>query len=142
MTEKYTEKNSRFIDNLKDMTQGFPDILSYNAFILFNSRNRHFTNEMEDSAENLKNKHAFVNFVSALLSWLGYLIPISVALYLVIEGRIDAGTVIALFLASDRVISPLRNVSEYLRLIKSTDSVREKINKIIANNPKNDEAYY
>lgn len=47
-------KNSRFIDNLKDMTQGFPDILSYNAFILFNSRNRHFTNEMEDSAENLK----------------------------------------------------------------------------------------
>ncbi|HEL1310771.1 TPA: ABC transporter ATP-binding protein, partial [Streptococcus equi subsp. zooepidemicus] len=142
VTEKYTEKNSRFIDNLKDMTQGFPDILSYNAFILFNSRNRHFTNEMEDSAENLKNKHAFVNFVSALLSWLGYLIPISVALYLVIEGRIDAGTVIALFLASDRVISPLRNVSEYLRLIKSTDSVREKINKIIANNPKNDEAYY
>lgn len=136
-TEEYTGKSSIFIENIKDMSEGFPEILSYNAFVLFNNRNKFFTNEMEKSAERLKNKHACVSFLSALLSWLGYLIPISVALYLVIKGSIGVGTVIALFLASDRVISPLRNISEYLRMLQSTDSVRRKIEKIISNDFKN-----
>ncbi|NQP59561.1 ABC transporter ATP-binding protein [Streptococcus suis] len=132
VTEEYTGKTSIFIENLKDMSEGFQEIFSYNAFDIFQNRINFFTNEMEESAERLKNKHAYVSLVSALLSWLGYLIPISVALYLVIKGSIDAGIVIALFLASDRVISPLRNISEYLRMLQSTESVRRKIKKIIS----------
>lgn len=130
-TEKYTNKNSKFINNIKDMTKGYSEIFSYNAFPLFHKRSSFFIKELEESSESLKNKHALVGLVSAIFSWLGYLLPISVALYLVIKGYISSGAVIALFLASDRVISPLRNVSEFLRLLNSTRNVREKIHKII-----------
>lgn len=46
-------------------------------------------------------------------------------------GKLDASIVIALFLASDRVIYPFRNVSNYLRMIQSTEPTRKKLEKML-----------
>ncbi|AWN61154.1 ATP-binding cassette domain-containing protein [Streptococcus sobrinus] len=138
-TDKYTSNNNKFIKNIKDFSQGYYEISTYHAFSTFLSRTQQATNDMESSSEQLRNKHAFVGFLSAMLSWLGYLIPISIALFLVVKGQLEAGAVIALFLASDRVIPPLRSLSENIRLIKSTKVTREKIEKVISEVNKKDE---
>ncbi|MDW5565744.1 ABC transporter ATP-binding protein [Streptococcus mutans] len=131
-TEKYTDKNNRLIKNVKDFAQGYSEIATYNAFDVFFNRTDTAIKKLEDSQELLGNKHAIVGFISAMLSWLGYLIPISIALLFVILGKIDAAVVIALFLASDRVIMPFRNLSESLRFIKSTEVTRENIRRLIS----------
>lgn len=131
-TEKYTYKNERFVKNLRDLAQGFSEISTYNAFSTFFSDTKNIIKEMENSQEALGNKHSFVGMIASMLSWLGYLIPISVALFFIIKGEMDIQIVIALFLASDRVISPFRNLSEYVRLFKSTEITREKIKKLIS----------
>ncbi len=82
-------------------------------------------NDLENSNEALNNKHSIVNLVSSMLSWLSYIVPITVALVFVTQGKLDASIVIALFLASDRVIYPFRNVSNYLRMIQSTEPTRK-----------------
>lgn len=130
-TECYTEANEKFIRIIKDIFQGYSVIHTYNAFDTFFKRSANVTRELEKKGELLNNKHAVVAFISANLSWLSYIVPIAIALIFVIQGKLDAGIVIALFLASDRVIYPFRNVSEYLRMIKSTESTRCKLHKLI-----------
>lgn len=133
-TDNNIDKNNIFIKNLKDFTKGFSVISTYDAYTTFFRRTKSVLKDMEDSSEQLRDKNAVVEFFTALLSWLSYLIPISVALFFVIKGQIESSVVIALFLASDRVITPFRNFSEYLRMLKSTGSTREKIRNIICDN--------
>lgn len=125
-------KNNLFIRNIKDFSKGFPIISTYNAYMTFLGRSKRILKDMEVSSEQLRNRNSIVEFLTAILSWLSYLIPISIALFWVIKGQLEPSVVIALFLASDRVITPFRNFSEYLRMLKSTGSTREKIENIIS----------
>lgn len=135
-TDKNLKKNNYFIKNIKDLTQGYSEIFTYGSRSVFLKRTKSILKEMEDSTELLRDKHAVVGFVVAFLSWISYLAPISAALFLVVNGKLEASVVIALFLASDRVITPFRNFSEYLRMLNSTGSTRKKISQLIADGQK------
>lgn len=132
-TDEYTSSNNNFIKNIKDFSQGYSEIVTYNSFSTFFNRTEKALANMEKSQQALGNKHAFVSFIVAMMSWLSYLLPIGVALILVIKGVLGAEIVIAIFLASDRVISPFRNLSDYLRLLKSTKMTRDKVQTLIDN---------
>ncbi|EFY03244.1 ABC transporter protein [Streptococcus dysgalactiae subsp. dysgalactiae ATCC 27957] len=131
-TDNNIDKNNVFIKNIKDFTKGFPVIFTYDAYMTFLGRSRGVLKDMEESSEQMRDKNSVVDFFTAILSWLSYLIPISIALLFVIKGQLESSVVIALFLASDRVITPFRNFSEYLSMLKSTGSIREKIGNIIS----------
>lgn len=137
-TEKYTNRNEQFIRGAKDIFQGFSVIKTYQAFDLFNDKMQHTTEKLENSLEALNNKHALVNFISSMIDWLSYIIPIVVALLFVIQGKTTAGSVIALIMASDRVLYPFRTVSECIRVTKSTKMTRDKLQSLLAHYPDND----
>lgn len=124
-TENFTKSNEKFIRSIKDIFQGFSVLWTYGANRKFLGMAETVVNDLENSNEALNNKHSIVNLVSSMLSWLSYIVPITVALVFVTQGKLDASIVIALFLASDRVIYPFRNVSNYLRMIQSTEPSRK-----------------
>ncbi|WP_165437799.1 ATP-binding cassette domain-containing protein [Streptococcus ruminantium] len=130
-TENFTKSNEKFIRSIKDIFQGFSVLWTYGANRKFLGIAETTVNDLENSNEALNNKHSIVNLVSSMLSWLSYIVPITVALVFVTQGKLDASIVIALFLASDRVIYPFRNVSNYLRMIQSTEQTRKKLEKML-----------
>ncbi|MHC3512606.1 ABC transporter transmembrane domain-containing protein, partial [Streptococcus suis] len=130
-TENFTKSNEKFIRSIKDIFQGFSVLWTYGANRKFLGMAETVVNDLENSNEALNNKHSIVNLVSSMLSWLSYIVPITVALVFVTQGKLDASIVIALFLASDRVIYPFRNVSNYLRMIQSTEPTRKKLEKML-----------
>ncbi|MGT2732142.1 ATP-binding cassette domain-containing protein [Streptococcus ruminantium] len=130
-TENFTKSNEKFIRSIKDIFQGFSVLWTYGANRKFLGMTETTVNDLENSNEALNNKHSIVNLVSSMLSWLSYIVPITVALVFVTQGKLDASIVIALFLASDRVIYPFRNVSNYLRMIQSTEQTRKKLEKML-----------
>ncbi|HHT7813748.1 TPA: ATP-binding cassette domain-containing protein [Streptococcus suis] len=130
-TEHFTKSNEKFIRSIKDIFQGFSVLWTYGANRKFLGMAETVVNDLENSNEALNNKHSIVNLVSSMLSWLSYIVPITVALVFVTQGKLDASIVIALFLASDRVIYPFRNVSNYLRMIQSTEPTRKKLEKML-----------
>ncbi|BDD39482.1 ATP-binding cassette domain-containing protein [Streptococcus ruminantium] len=130
-TENFTKSNEKFIRSIKDIFQGFSVLWTYGANRKFLGMAETTVNDLENSNEALNNKHSIVNLVSSMLSWLSYIVPITVALVFVTQGKLDASIVIALFLASDRVIYPFRNVSNYLRMIQSTEQTRKKLEKML-----------
>lgn len=132
-TVKFTKSSEDVITNINDFSQGIEEIRTYSAFPSFLERSEALIHDMERDYELLGNKHSFIGFSSAMLSWFSYLIPISIALFLVIKGDLDSTIVIAIFLASDRVISPFRSLSDSLRLIKSTEITRKKLCELIDN---------
>ncbi|OFI46385.1 hypothetical protein BG262_05045 [Floricoccus penangensis] len=132
-TDDYTAANTNFIRNIKDLFQGYSVIETYGAFSTFFRRSQDSVENLETKSQVMSNRHAIVGIFSSVFSWFSYMFPLAVALIFVINGKLEANTVIALLLASDRVIYPFRNVSEYLRIIKSTESTRENIASLIVN---------
>ncbi|MTB63716.1 ATP-binding cassette domain-containing protein [Streptococcus sp. zg-86] len=131
-TEQFTKANEAFIKNTKDFFQGYAVVSTYQAFSTFFTRSDKSLAQMETRGLDLNNKHAMVMFIGAMASWVGYIIPTAVGLFFVLNGQLTITVIIALFLASDRVIYPFRNVAAYLRMIQSTKSTREKIATILA----------
>ncbi|MGT2951240.1 hypothetical protein BU202_08985 [Streptococcus cuniculi] len=131
-TEQFTAATEGFIKGTKDLFQGYAVVSTYQAFAPFLARSDRKLEKMETLGMRLNNKHAMVSFVGAMASWIGYIIPTAIGLFFVVTGKLTVTVVVALFLASDRVIYPFRSVSSYLRLIQSTKSTREKIAGLLA----------
>ncbi|MGT2799529.1 ATP-binding cassette domain-containing protein [Streptococcus marmotae] len=128
---EWSNANEEFTARLKSIFAGRKVIKTYSAYNFSNQEISSKLREVEGVNKSFKNTQNFANFISAILSWVGYIVPITGALYFVIRGQLEAGAVVAMFLASDRVIYPLRNVSMLLNQINTTKEAREKIYKIL-----------
>lgn len=69
----------------------------------------------------------FVTMSSSILSFVGRFVPVVLALYFIQTTELTVGSIIAMFLASDRIDFPVRVISGYLTMVKSTKEVRGKI---------------
>ncbi|MGT2799532.1 ATP-binding cassette domain-containing protein [Streptococcus marmotae] len=130
-SREWSSSNENFTSTLKSLISGRRTLKTYNGYV-FSSRevaDKLYKNEKMN--ESFKNSQSFVGFVAAVLSWVSYIIPITCALYLVIHKQLEAGAVVAIFLASDRVIYPLRNVSMLMNQINTTKEARKKIYDVI-----------
>ena len=74
-----------------------------------------------------------VRFISKLLanllSGLSSFVPLAIGVYLVIVGDTTLATVIAIYLASDRIVSPLLNAIDYYQRFNSIIPVIERVEK-------------
>lgn len=127
----WSQANESFTGSLKNIFAGRKTVRTYNAYDFATGQIYDKLENAENTNRHFANLQSLVNFIAGLLSWMSYIVPITVALYLVIHGRIEAGVVIAMFLASDRVIYPLRRVGMMLNQIATTKDARQKIYEVI-----------
>ncbi|MDO4814473.1 MAG: ABC transporter ATP-binding protein [Gemella sp.] len=126
-TSVWSKKNESLISSVKDMVNGLALIKTYGAEKNVEKKSGDLITEVEKSFVSVGNRGSLSTFVTAMLSWFSYIIPISISIYYVVLGELDSSVVIAMFLASDRVIYPFRTVAFYLNEIKSTKEIREKV---------------
>lgn len=130
----WSQENEQFTAKLKDIFHGRKVIKTYGVYpFALEQLSISLFNEEEKNMV-LNNEQSFVGYISAVLSWISYILPISVALYLVTQGQLEVGAVVAMFLASDRVIGPLRRVSFYQNRINTTATIRKNIWDVINRN--------
>lgn len=135
VSKEWSISNEKFTGTIKNIFFGRKTIKTYSAYpFAFRRLNKDLTN-VETQNEQLRNTQSFVNFWASVFSWISYIVPITVALYFVIEGKLEAGAVVAMFLASDRVIYPLRSASMLVNQMNTTKEVRAKIYEVVSSNP-------
>lgn len=130
LTESSTtwQKNSgTYLGKVMDLFNGIQTIKTYLAERVMFMDTENYLKKAESSYKKMNDYQAWAIFVSAILSVISFLLPLGTGLIFVINGKAQAATIIAIFLASDRVVGPFRNVAQYLNEMKTTDNIRKDL---------------
>lgn len=131
-TEKWTIQNEKTISVLKDFFQGI------NVFRTYGTKEKGFrfirTNiiNLENNLFHLNLVHFFVQLSGMLIAGLSFVLPFIIGCIVMrSSGRFSITTLIALFLANDKIISPIMNIIGSFNKIIGTRSIREKLSEIM-----------
>ncbi len=123
----WTIQSQKFVQKATDLFNSITTIKTYNVEpeVIANTTDQ--LSESEEAFEAVGNSQIGAQYASWILSTLSFMIPAIIGLFLVINNRAEASDVIAMMLANDRVVGPLRNVASSLNTMKTTEPIREKI---------------
>ncbi|RMC49053.1 ABC transporter ATP-binding protein [Lactobacillus sp. ESL0228] len=123
----WQNNSSTFLGKVTDLFKGKNTIRTYLAEKTMYEDTDNYLNKTEIAYLKMNNWQAAAFFVGAFLSVISYIFPISVGVFLIIKGNITSASLIAIFMASDRVVAPLSSISEYLNKMKTTQNIRENL---------------
>lgn len=86
-------------------------------------------NQTEEAYFQMNHIRFISKFIANILSGLSSFVPLAIGVYLVIVGETKLATVIAIYLASDRIVSPLLNAIDYYQRFNSIIPVIERVVK-------------
>lgn len=126
--EKWTVKNDTVTFLIKDFFIGFYTFKTYNKenriFKLMSSK----IQELEQSFFSLSKVQREAELMGSLAAGISFIFPFVVGCIIsVIQKNFSFATLLALFLANDRVVGPVTDIVSSLNKIKSTKLVRQKI---------------
>ncbi|MGG7214687.1 ABC transporter ATP-binding protein [Clostridium nigeriense] len=124
--EKYNAK-------IKDIFNGFEVIKSFNAENQTKTLYNDLTNNVEDSRYNVSKYQDTSVIVQYTLNYIVGIIQMIFSIYLVLIGKITLGTFLGTMQISNYVTNPIREASRQLVKLKSTKSLKLKIEEILNN---------
>lgn len=124
--EKYNAK-------IKDIFNGFEVIKSFNAENQTKTLYNDLTNNVEDSRYNVSKYQDTSVIVQYTLNYIVGIIQMIFSIYLVLIGKITLGTFLGTMQISNYVTNPIREASRQLVKLKSTKSIKLKIEEILNN---------
>lgn len=131
-TKIWTNKNKIVVDKIKDFFQGFSVVQTYGIQSRIFSLIKKRILELENSQYTLTLNQALAQFAGSLVAGVGFIVPFSVGCILVVRtNSFSFTTLLAIFLASDRVISPIMNAVSSFNQITGTKNIRLKIINIL-----------
>lgn len=125
--EKNSEEQGRFVSAAKDTVLAKEEVILYQSIPQILTFINKRINKMEDYRYKYITLSTAISVLSTTLSFLGRFTPVIFALYLIVKNGLSPQRVIAVFVASDRIDFPLRMISQYVSMIRSTKPLREKI---------------
>lgn len=126
-TQTFLSNNQYFLARVSDIIHGLKTIKTYHQEKTLQEKYDTSLDEREQSEYQMTMFQTFVTMSSSILSFVGCFVPVVLALYFIQSTELTVGSIIAMFLASDRIDFPVRVISSYLTMVKSTKEVREKI---------------
>lgn len=130
-SKEWSSSTEEFTTTVKSFVTGRNTLKTYGGHRFSDVEIGRKLSQLELASRSFNNFQSLVGFAAAILSWISYIVPITVALYFIVAGKLEAGAVVAMFLASDRVIYPLRNISMLMNQINTTKDARRRLLKII-----------
>lgn len=132
-TEKWTSMSSIFLKTLRENLEG-------NFVIKLFDREKIFFNKLMNVLNNVENMYYRMNkllytsrWCADITSGLSTFVPLMIGGYFVIKGNISLSQLMAVYLASDRIISPLVNGIDHYTRMKSTEVISNRVFDIITN---------
>lgn len=123
----WQKDSGKYLGKVTDLFNGIQTIKIYLAEKNMFYDTENYLKKSETSYQKMHNYQAWAVFVSAILSAFSFLVPLGVGLIFVINGRTSPATIIAIFLACDRVVGPFRNAAQNINEMKTTENIRKSI---------------
>ncbi|MCV6599772.1 MAG: ABC transporter ATP-binding protein/permease [Alphaproteobacteria bacterium] len=132
-TERWSAMSNDFLKTLRENLDGNFVIRLFDREIVFLKKLLRKLKDVEES-NYVMNKLVFVSgWIANLSSGIFTFVPLMIGGYFTIKGSISLSQLMAVYLASDRIISPLLNGINHYNRVKSTYGIRENISNIILN---------
>ena len=119
---------SSYLGKVTDLFNGIRTIKTYLAEKTMFKDTENYLQQTENSYKKMNDYQAWAIFLSAILSALSFILPLGAGLFFVIKGQAEPAAIIAIFLASDRVVGPLRNAAQCLNEMKTTENNNSHLN--------------
>ncbi|WP_261806805.1 ATP-binding cassette domain-containing protein [Lapidilactobacillus luobeiensis] len=113
-----------FLTKVNDLFSGLKTIKIYSAEKNTFTDTLHYLDRSETSYKKMNDRQCWATLLTATLSVISFLVPLGVGLLFITSGAIEASVVIGIFLASDRVVGPLRGLIQNLNTMKTTQEIR------------------
>lgn len=126
-TQEYLDSNQYLLARLSDTIHGLKTIKTYHQEKTIQAMYESSLNQREQAKYKMVMFQTFVTMSSSIISFVGRFVPVVLALYFIQSTQLTVGGIIAMFLASDRIDFPVRIISGYLTMAKSTQQVRQKV---------------
>ncbi len=127
---------------LVDGINGVKTLLQYNSLKDYQKRLNLSLTDSEGSYMKMNTLQYLCNLLIALIAGVGTFIPLRIGGYFVLNGSLMAGGLIAIFLASDRILSPLSEMVQYYNKIQTTNQTRQKVKAMQAESEQADQKVY
>ena len=128
-SKKWAEVNQLSILQQQDYLKSKPIIKNFFVEKIFLNKLMGTLNQTEEAYFQMNHVRFTSKLLANLLSGLSSFVPLAIGVYLVIVGETKLATVIAIYLASDRIVSPLLNAIDYYQRFNSIIPVIERVEK-------------
>lgn len=126
-SKQYSEDNQSFLKMYKNMVNGLSVLINFNVREFFMSRYEDKLQKTETSYEQMNKRIYQSNWVANIISGFSSFLPLAFGVYLISMDRLSLPSLMAVYLASDRIISPLINSIAYYSKMMSAISLIEAI---------------
>ncbi|WP_236659111.1 ATP-binding cassette domain-containing protein [Carnobacterium maltaromaticum] len=131
-TDIWSLQNKKFINTIRDMFNGKHSILTYNAGKYFSGKMEVELDGVESSYQKMNNLSLKAQLMSSTLSGISFILPFIVGCVVIVKGfDLTVAELLAIFLANDRVVGPLRAVVTDITTLSTTKIIREKIFSLV-----------
>lgn len=125
--DKWSKANENYVKNIKEVFQGIGVLKTYQVFKRTYSRSLGNLKKLESSNYELNKAQSFAGFWGAVLSGVSFIVPFVIGCYFIIfTHTLSFNVLIGIFLANDRVVSPLSSIAEQMSKISSTKNMVKK----------------
>ncbi|MCH4169649.1 MAG: ABC transporter ATP-binding protein/permease [Lactobacillus sp.] len=127
-TNDWSNRNEDYTKNIQETLQGSNVLKTYQVLKLTFARIFESTKGLELAYFKLNVNQGLAQLMAALFSGISFIAPFIIGCYLItVTGSLNISVLIALFLANDRVVGPLREVASSISVINSTQELRKRI---------------
>ena len=128
-SKEWAEVNQLSILQQQDYLKSKPIIKNFFVEKIFLNKLMGTLTQTEEAYFQMNHVRFTSKLLANLLSGLSSFVPLAIGVYLVIVGDTKLATVIAIYLASDRIVSPLLNAIDYYQRFNSIIPVIERVEK-------------
>ncbi|KFI50188.1 ABC transporter ATP-binding protein [Bifidobacterium biavatii] len=131
-SEAWSEDAERFNQSLSDAFDARHGLYTNGAFSTVLAYVERRLRRSESSMCTMSNRQGLAGVAMVVLSALAYLVPITIGLLMMHAGwPITGASLVAMFMASDRVSGPFRAAAEHCNEIATTKTIRERIRRAL-----------
>ena len=129
-TDEWSNSNSTLLNTFKDLLQGSLVLKTYNTEKSALNKSSFVLKDMEEKNYKLTKKEAEAELVASIFAGLSFITPFIVGCLLIsLNIKISFATLLAIFLANDRVVGPLETIANLINKINSTQQLRKEMIK-------------
>ena len=128
---KWSASNEVFIKELNDSLAGMSVMKHYGCLPILINRFLTSLKNRENHAYEKDETSYKVTFIINVFAVVTGILPFGLGGVLALKGYLSVGALIAVFLASDRVLSPLENAINHWNAMKASSAIVEKLESIV-----------
>lgn len=126
--------SEKYINGFKDYLNGFSTIKLFHIQKVIKSKMQKSNWDQEYSNYRSISLVFSVSWISILCSQLSYILTIVVGIWMVLEGKMTVGSIVAISQLIGGIVSPLEELPTYITELKSIKGIIQKI-EVIINSP-------